>query len=59
MADSKGTIALNIGSQRISMGLFAPAKNGGLILKGYESTKILADPANEASRLPKVRQAVI
>lgn len=58
MSKSKATIALNIGSQSISMGLFSPAKNGGLLLKGYDSINILADPSTEASRLTEVRQAV-
>ena len=58
MADTKSTIALNIGSQRISMGVFAPGKKGGLILKGYASDVILADPSTDPSRLNKVRDVV-
>lgn len=58
MAEAQATVALNIGSQRISMGVFEPSKNGGLILKRYDSTSILADPAAEMARLPQIRVAV-
>ena len=58
MADTKSRIALNIGSQRISMGVFAPGKKGGLVLKGYASDVILADPSTDPSRLNKVRDVV-
>lgn len=58
MAEAQATVALNIGSQRISMGVFKPSKNGGLILEKYESSSILADPAAEMARLPQIRLAV-
>ena len=58
MADSQSTIALNIGSQRISMAAFAPKKGGGLALKKYQEVDILADPANESMRNAEVRGAV-
>jgi len=58
MADSQSIVALNIGSQRVTMGLLAPSSNGGLILKKYESSSILADPAAEMTRLPQIRIAV-
>lgn len=58
MADAQATVALNIGSQRISMGVFEPSKNGGLILKKYDSSSILADPAAEMARLPQIRVAL-
>lgn len=58
MADAQSTVALNIGSQRISMGVFEPSKNGGLILKNYSSSSILADPAAEMARLPQIRVAI-
>lgn len=57
-ADAEGTVALSIGSQRISMGVFEPAKGGGLILKSYGSTSILADPAQEVARLPQITLAI-
>lgn len=58
MADAQATVALNIGSQRISMGVFKTSKNGGLILEKYDSSSILADPAAEMARLPQIRVAV-
>ncbi|MGJ8657089.1 MAG: Amuc_1101 family PilM-like pilus complex protein [Akkermansiaceae bacterium] len=58
MADSRSIVALNIGSQRVTMGLLAPSSNGGLILKKYESSTILADPAAEMTRLPQIRIAI-
>lgn len=58
MADAQATVALNIGSQRISMGVFEPSKSGGLILKKYDSSSILADPAAEMARLPQIRVAI-
>ncbi len=57
MADQQSIIALNIGSQRISMGVFAPTKKG-LVLKNYGATSILADPATEAARIPQVQLAI-
>ena len=57
MADSQSIIALNIGSQRISMGVFAQTKKG-LVLKSQGATSILADPATEAARIPQVQLAI-
>ncbi|MBK1834829.1 Amuc_1101 family PilM-like pilus complex protein [Roseibacillus ishigakijimensis] len=58
MADSQSTIALNIGSQRITMAAFSPQKGGGLVLKKYQEVDILADPAAESMRNAEVRGAV-
>ena len=58
MADSQSIIALNIGSQRISMAAFSPTKGGGLNLKKYQEVDILADPASESMRNAEVRGAV-
>ena len=58
MADSQSTIALNIGSQRISMAAFSPKKGGGLILKKYQEIDILADPSAESMRNAEVRGAI-
>ncbi|MGJ8673100.1 Amuc_1101 family PilM-like pilus complex protein [Rubritalea sp.] len=58
MADSQSLITLNIGSQTVSMGMFSRSKDGGLILKKYETTAILADPAAEMTRLSQVKMAV-
>lgn len=58
MADNQSTIALNIGSQRISIAVFEPSKSGGLILKKYDAESILADPATEAARAGQIRTAI-
>jgi len=58
MADTQTSVALNIGSQRISMAVFETSKNGGLILKSYGSESISADPALDATRVSQTRVAV-
>jgi type IV pilus assembly protein PilM len=58
MADPQTTVALNIGSQRIGMAVFEVSKNGGLILKAYDSETIVADPAMDAARISQTRVAV-
>lgn len=58
MADNQTTVAINIGSQRIGMAVFEVSKSGGLVLKGYDSETIVADPALEASKLSQTRVAV-
>lgn len=58
MADTLTTVALNIGSQRIGMAVFETSKSGGLLLKGFASETIVADPALESSRIGQIRVAV-
>ena len=58
MADTQTSVAINIGSQRISMAVFEASKNGGLILKAYDSESIVADPAMDASRIAQTRVAI-
>ncbi len=58
MADTQTTVALNIGSQRIGMAVFETSKSGTLILKGYETDTIIADPAFEASREAQIKVAL-
>ena len=58
MADSRSIIALNIGSQRLTMAQLESTSKGGLVLQKYESTSILADPAAEMTRLPQIRVAI-
>lgn len=55
MAETQTTVALNLGSQRISMAVFETSKTGGLVLKGYATDTIIADPAFEASREAQIR----
>ncbi len=58
MADTQSSIALNIGSQRVSMAVFEPSKSGGVVLKAYDSETLLADPATEASRPAQIGYAI-
>ncbi|MFT3990372.1 MAG: type IV pilus assembly protein PilM [Luteolibacter sp.] len=58
MAETQTSVALNIGSQRISMAVFETSKTGGLILKSYASEAISADPSQEASRIVQTRAAI-
>jgi type IV pilus assembly protein PilM len=58
MAETQTSVAINIGSQRISMAVFEVSKNGGLVLKAYDSESIAADPAMDASRIAQTRVAV-
>jgi type IV pilus assembly protein PilM len=58
MADTQTSVALNIGSQRIGIAVFELSKNGGLLLKAYDSESIVADPAMEASRIAQSRVAI-
>lgn len=58
MSESPTTVALNIGSQRISVAVFETSKQGDLVLKGYASETIVADPAFEASRELQIKVAL-
>lgn len=58
MASANTIVTLNIGSQRIAMGVFEVSKSGRLTLLKYDSTSILADPAAEMARLPQIRVAI-
>ena len=58
MADTPTSVAINIGSQRISMAVFEVSKSGGLLLKAYDSETISADPAMDASRISQTRVAI-
>ena len=58
MAAENIIVTLNIGSQRIAMGVFEVSKSGRLTLLKYDSTSILADPAAEMARLPQIRVAI-
>ncbi len=58
MADIQTSVAINIGSQRISMAVFEVSKSGGLILKAYDSESIIADPSMDATRISQTRVAI-
>ncbi|MFP6871923.1 MAG: type IV pilus assembly protein PilM [Verrucomicrobiales bacterium] len=58
MADKKSIVTLNIGSQRVSLARFSPAKGGGLILQEYEFSELIGDPVADSARLPQIKLAV-
>jgi len=58
MAENPTSIALSIGTQRVSMAVFEAAKNGGIILKAYESEVLTADPSMESARAAQTRAAI-
>lgn len=58
MADKNSIAVLNIGAQRVGMGIFKQVK-GQLVLKAYKSTEILADPAAASTRNAQIKTAVI
>lgn len=57
MADKKNIIALEIGAQSISMGVFAQGKKG-LVLDRYARRNILLDPVEEGLRIEYVSAAL-
>ena len=58
MAETPTSVAINIGSQRISIAVFEVSKSGGLLLKAYDSESITADPAMDSSRIAQTRVAI-
>ncbi|HEX3817854.1 MAG TPA: type IV pilus assembly protein PilM [Chthoniobacterales bacterium] len=50
MAAAARIVSLNLGSQRLSLALFQPQAQGGLVLEDFRQREILADPATEADR---------
>lgn len=58
MASKKSIVTLNIGSQRVGMGVFSASSNGSLVLQNYEFSELLGDPATDAARIPQIRVAV-
>lgn len=57
MADHKTTIALEIGSQSVTMGVFTPAGRG-YALSRYARRDILLDPVEEGMRMDYVGSAI-
>ena len=57
MADYKTTVALEIGSQSVTMGVFAPAGRG-FALSRYARRDILLDPVEEGMRMDYVGSAI-
>lgn len=58
MADKKSIVTLDIGSQRVSLARFSPAKGGGLVLQDYAFSELSGDPAADSARIPQVEVAV-
>ncbi len=57
MADYKKTIALEIGAQSVTMGVFTPSKRG-FTLSRYSRREILLDPVEEGMRMDYVSNAI-
>lgn len=58
MANSRQIVALNVGSQRVSMGVFSKTNKNALILDRYATRLIILDPSAEGMRLTKVGEAI-
>ncbi len=58
MADYKTTVALEIGAQSVTMGVFTPTKRGGFTLSRYARREILLDPVEEGMRMDYVSNAI-
>jgi len=58
MAEPTTSVALSIGSQRVSMAVFEISKAGRLVLKAYDSEILTADPGMEAARAAQTRAAI-
>ncbi len=58
MADPSTSVALSIGSQHVGMAVFETAKNGGIVLKKYDSEVLTADPGMESARAAQTRAAI-
>ncbi len=57
MAEYKTTVALEIGAQSVTMGVFTPAKKG-FTLSRYARREILLDPVEEGMRMDYVSNAI-
>lgn len=53
MANSRPIVALNVGSQRVSMGVFSKTSKDALILDRYATRLVVLDPSAEGLRLTK------
>lgn len=58
MAASSNILSLNLGTQTVGLAEFEIGSGGGLVLKSYELTELLADPAADATRLSQTKIAV-
>lgn len=58
MSDSRQVVTLNVGSQRVTMGVFTKTAKNGLVLNRYAHRVIELDPAQESARLGMVGSAI-
>lgn len=58
MANSRPIVALNVGSQRVSMGVFSKTSKDALILDRYATRLVVLDPSAEGLRLTKIGEAI-
>lgn len=58
MANSRQIVALNVGSQRVSMGVFSKTPKDALILERYATRLVVLDPSAEGIRLTKIGEAI-
>lgn len=58
MANSRQIVALNVGSQRVSMGVFSKTNKDALLLDRYATRSVVLDPSEESERLEKIGAAI-
>jgi type IV pilus assembly protein PilM len=58
MALPKRIVALDLGTQSVSLAEFRSEAHGSLVLQSYRSTELQADPAHDATRHSQVKFAV-
>jgi type IV pilus assembly protein PilM len=58
MAAPNRILSLNIGMQTVGLAEFNTTPQGGLILKAFKLTELLADPAADATRLGQTKIAI-
>ena len=55
---SQKNIAIDLGSQSVSLGVFSTGPRGTLVLEQYGSVELLSDPAADATRLDQCQSGV-
>ena len=58
MSDSRQIVALNVGSKRVTMGVFTRSGKNGLALSRYGSRVLDLDPSEESMRLGQMSSAI-
>ncbi|MEI6350865.1 MAG: type IV pilus assembly protein PilM [Verrucomicrobiota bacterium] len=58
MAAPNRIFSLNLGSQTVRLAEFSADGQGGLILRDYQATELMADPATDGSRAGQMAMAV-